>query len=143
MIICLHCQVCHTLGYFLFRLFSTSHLACRFELGNSAPPTSVLWVCKQFVFMFFVLSDVLQWCLLSGSLLLTIIDPLLHLFKKHFDDSALASFRACADDIGMALKRMATILVLCQWGEDFFISGRTFSPSKCIIALISFLCQFC
>ena len=93
------------------------------------------------VFLFSILSGVLQGCPLSGSLFAIVIDLLLHFFKKHVEDSALASCRACEDDIGMALKHMSSIPSNCKWFEEYsIISGLTLKPSKCIIIVLSSIC---
>ena len=55
------------------------------------------------IFMFVILSGVLQGCPLSGSLFVIAIDPLLHMFKTMLENSSLAWVRACADDICISL----------------------------------------
>ena len=55
-------------------------------------------------FIFMILWGVLQGCPLSGSLFVMAIDPLLHMFRIMLEDSALGAVRACADDIGIALR---------------------------------------
>ena len=69
--------------------------------------------------MFVVLSGVLQGCPLSGSLLVIVIDPLLHMFKTQLENTGLATTRACADDIGVALRQLQSLPTLCLWLQCF------------------------
>ena len=92
------------------------------------------------IFVFYILSGVLQGCPLSGSLFVIVIDPLLNFFKIHLENSALATCRACADDIGIALRHMACIPSLHKWFSEYsVISGLVLNPGKCIIVLTTFL----
>ena len=90
--------------------------------------------------IFIILSGVLQGCPLSGSLFVTAIDPLLHMFKVKLEDSALGWTRACADDIGIVLKHLADLPVVKIVIEKFTrVSGFKLKPAKCVIVLLSIL----
>ena len=90
------------------------------------------------VFMFVVLSGVLQGCPLSGSLFVIVIDPLLHMFKTQLENTGLATTRACADDIGVALRQLQSLPTLCLWFQCFTrVSGLPLGPARCIIVLTS------
>ena len=92
------------------------------------------------VFMFIVLSGVLQGCPLSGSLFVVAIDPLLHMFKLQLESPSLAKVRACADDIGMALSQLRHLPIAQKVFASFkCVSGLNLKATKCIIILSSFL----
>jgi len=94
------------------------------------------------VFMFLVLSGVLQGCPLSGSLFVIVIDPLLHMFKVHLEDTGLGVPRACADDVGVALRHLKDICILCVFFSRYeLISGLTLKPPKCVIVLTARTCS--
>ena len=58
------------------------------------------------VFMFSVLSGVLQGCPLSGSVFVVAFDPVWHMFRIHLGNPFVAWVGACANDIGMALSQL-------------------------------------
>ena len=94
------------------------------------------------VFMFFILSGVLQGCPLSGSLFVIVIDPLLHMFKVHLEDTGLGMPRACADDVGVALRHLKDISILYVFFTRYTsISGLTLKPPKCVIVLTARACS--
>ena len=74
------------------------------------------------VFMFLILSGVLQGCPLSGSLFVIAIDPSLHMFKTMLKDSSVAWVRACADDIGTSLTQFRHLPVVKILFDDFTFS---------------------
>ena len=63
------------------------------------------------VFLFDILSGVLQGCPLSGTLFVLVIDPLLLAFKAKLSSTIV---RTCADDIGMALRRLDELLIIAK-----------------------------
>ena len=74
--------------------------------------------------------------LLSGSLFVISIDPLLFQFRKHVMDPQLGQVRACADDIGAALRALGSLPVLCKLFAQFRkVSGLSLKASKCVIVL--------
>jgi hypothetical protein len=94
--------------------------------------------------LFIVLSGVLQGCPLSGSLFVIVIDPLLHIFRIKLEDTALGKVRACADDVGVALKVFKALSIL----HDVFcvfknVSGLTLEPSKCVMIITCFETSEC
>ena len=92
------------------------------------------------VFMFVILSGVLQGCPLSGSLFVLAIDPLLHMFKTMLEDSSLACVRACADDIGISLTQLRHLPVVKILFDDFtLVSGLNLKGVECVIILNSIL----
>ena len=62
-----------------------------------------------FVFLFKMLSGVLQGCPLSGTLFVIAIDPLLVMFHRFIHEPKLGMVRACADDIGATLNQLRTL----------------------------------
>jgi len=94
------------------------------------------------VFMFYILSGVLQGCPLSGSLFVIVIDPLLHMFKLHLEDTGLGVPRACADDVGVALRHLKDMNILCLFFSRYtLISGLTLKPAKCVVVLTARACS--
>ena len=61
------------------------------------------------IYLFAILSGILQGCPLSGTLFVFVIDPLLWMFRKQINSAII---RACADDIGAALRRLEDLAVL-------------------------------
>jgi hypothetical protein len=83
------------------------------------------------VFLFWILAGVLQGCPMSGTLFVFAIDPLLWSFKLKISSAVV---RTCADDIGMALKRLDTLALLYKLFHDFkSASNLTLKPAKTII----------
>ena len=90
------------------------------------------------VWLLLITSGVLQGCPLSGSLFVLAIDPLLVVFKQHLEALGLAKVRACADDIGMAIRSLKTLAVIKHWFDRFEnASGLVLIPPKCVIILLN------
>jgi len=83
--------------------------------------------------MFSILSGVLQGCPLSGTLFVLVVDPLLWMFRTRVSSAII---RACADDVGAALRRMQDLIAMADVFEKFRIaSNLTLKPSKCVLIL--------
>ena len=83
------------------------------------------------VFMFMIVSGVLQGCPLSGTLFVLVIDPLLWSFKKKLSSTVI---RTCADDIGMALRRLDELCLIAKIFYDFeCASNLKLKPKKSIL----------
>jgi len=83
------------------------------------------------VFLFWIVAGVLQGCPMSGTLFVFAIDPLLWSFKVKISSAVV---RTCADDIGMALKRLDMLALLYKLFHDFkSASNLTLKPPKTII----------
>jgi hypothetical protein len=83
--------------------------------------------------MFSILSGVLQGCPLSGSLFVLVVDRLLWMFRVQVSSAVI---RACADDIGAALRRLEDLATLSKIFDDFRQASRlTLKPAKCILVL--------
>ena len=90
----------------------------------------------QLLWLYLIVSGVLQGCPLSGSLFVVTIDPLLALFKKKLEDTGLGRVRTCADDIGIALRELrhlGVIFELFHWFRK--VSGLALKPRKCNMIL--------
>ena len=64
------------------------------------------------LFLFMVISSVLQGCPLSGSLFVICMDPILFMFEKHIVKKGLGNVLACADDIGVSLAAAKHIKII-------------------------------
>ena len=83
--------------------------------------------------MFSILSGVLQGCPASGTLFVLVVDPLLWMFRTRVSSAII---RACADDVGAALRRMQDLIAMADVFEKFRIaSNLTLKPSKCVLIL--------
>ena len=60
-------------------------------------------------FMYLVESGVLQGCPLAALLFVIAMQPFLIMFKIAVEDASLGVVRACADDIAVTLKSIATL----------------------------------
>lgn len=81
--------------------------------------------------LFPILPDVLQGCPLSVTLFAFAIDPLRVSFRRYLIGTTT---RSCADDIGMALRRLEVIGLVFKLSKDFRrISFLTFKPAKCVL----------
>ena len=81
--------------------------------------------------LFSILSGVLQGCPLSGTLFVFVMDPLLWSFRRYLASTVT---RSCADDIGMALRRLEVIALVFKLFEDFrSVSLLTLKPAKCVL----------
>lgn len=90
-------------------------------------------------FIFDVLSGVLQGCPLSGCLLVICMDPLLKLFVEYGQKPFRSQLRACADDVGAALRKLKQLHILHQlFSEMQKASGLILKPAKCVIVLLTF-----
>ena len=69
-----------------------------------------------------------------------VIDPLLCMFKKHIEDKGLGVIRACADDVGVALKNFRDIVFFnAQFDKFSKMSGLCLNPKRCVIILTCFV----
>jgi hypothetical protein len=85
-------------------------------------------------FMFWVLSGVLQGCPLSGMLFAIALNPFLNKFDKELDSPGVACVRACADDIGVAIRGIATLALLKPTFDSAkAFAGLTLKPRKCVL----------
>ena len=89
------------------------------------------------LFLFEVISGVLQGCPLSGSLFVMLMDPLLFSFQHFVVSQGLGNVYACADDIGMSLLRANTLHIVHKLFEQVRkASGLTLKPRKCIVIIL-------
>ena len=76
-------------------------------------------------------SGVLQGCPLSSTLFVFVIDPLLCSFRRYLVGTIT---RTCADDIGMAWRRLEVLALVFKLFEDFgLVSLLTLKPAKCVL----------
>ena len=83
---------------------------------------------------FWILSGVLQGCPLSGMLFALVMDPFLRCMKTSMQDRNLGQIRACADDVGAALKNIYVLKLL----EPIFQTAAEtanlhYKPAKCVV----------
>jgi hypothetical protein len=83
--------------------------------------------------MFSILSGVLQGCPLSGTLFVLVVDPLLWMFRTQMSEALV---RACADDVGMALRRLDSLALLYKIFEDYRkATNLTLKAAKCVLVV--------
>ncbi len=57
---------------------------------------------------------------------------------RHLKATGLAKVRACADDLGMAIRSLKTLTIVKYWFDRFQkVSGLTLKPQKCIVILLN------
>ena len=111
-------------------------------------PAGVCWVvrCMYFfnsaysnvsgfyTFLFVIRAGVLQGCPLSGLLFALALDPFLRWMKRDIELAGLGRVRACADDIGSALRMLSALLRLYPiFVVIRIVTGMDVKPKKCII----------
>eukprot|EP00972_Heterocapsa_arctica_P051571 7587157-Heterocapsa_arctica.AAC.1 len=91
--------------------------------------------CDGVVYLLFrVSAGILQGCPLSGMLFAVAIDPILRRFDVEVCQSGKGIIRACADDIGGALKSLKFLKVTKNICDDFrAISNLHLKPRKCVV----------
>ena len=99
------------------------------------------------VFLFWILSGVLQGCPLSSILFNISLDPFLECFHEFFVQSATSTttsmpvsftLRACADDIGVALRKLSDLIALASvFSAAELTAGLRLKPPKCVLVIIS------
>ena len=89
---------------------------------------------KCMVFLFLILSGVIQGCPLSGLIFVASIDPILAEMKRKLDDKNLSITRACADDIAAALRDRASLAVYAHiFSVAKLASGLSHNMKKCVL----------
>ena len=80
------------------------------------------------------LSGVLQGCPGSAFLFNNALDPFLYLMERELSKRKAGISRACADDIGVTLRRLSHLKVLHPiFGEASSLAGLELKPPKCVI----------
>ena len=86
------------------------------------------------VFLFWILSGVLQGCPLSGLVFVAAIDPILWRIHDTVDARGIGTTRACADGIGAAMRGIAGLLL---YRHTFALgkaaAGLALKPAKCAL----------
>ena len=83
---------------------------------------------------FWILSGVLQGCPLSGMLFALVMDPFLRCMKTTIQDKGLAQVRACADDVGAALKSVHVLKLFEPIFETAAVTANLrLKPKKCVV----------
>ena len=95
-------------------------LVCDLPCGMINICTSMYWPSqgvgtlhgRQAVFLYWIWSGVVQGCPRSGSLFVLAIDPFLDRLDCVIQSRGIGKFGACADDIGVALAQLESLLPL-------------------------------
>jgi len=86
------------------------------------------------------LSGVLQGCPGSAFLFNNALDPFLYFMERELSLRKAGISRACADDIGVTLRRLSHLALLSPiFGEAISLAGLELKPPKCVIVP---LCDF-
>jgi len=86
------------------------------------------------VILFQICSGVLQGCPLSGLIFAIVADPGMSAFDEAINKSKVGCVRACADDVGAALKTIWGLLPMKDIFDDLeACAGLTLKPKKCVI----------
>ncbi len=84
--------------------------------------------------LFYFEAGVLQGCPASAFLFNLSVDPFLNFFQKQLDLRAYGMLRACADDIGAALRTLSALWYLrAVFERAQGLAGLSLKPIKCII----------
>ena len=90
------------------------------------------------LFLYWVLSGVLQGCPLSGMIFAFAIDPFLRKLSSEVDDADVGCTRACADDVGGALSCIAVLPIYkSTFDLAATLAGLTLKPKKCVLIPIA------
>ena len=103
-------------------------------------------------FLCIVKSGVLQGCPLAALLFVIAMEPFLVMFRTSIEDGALGVLRACADDLALVLKDLASLTIVHRIFEFVEqLAGLTLKIRKCFLILLApdpdsnflqFLCDF-
>ena len=79
-----------------------------------------------------ITSGVLQGCGLSGTLFAISMDPFLRQAEEEVERIQLGTVRACADDVGAAIRSLrAVIPMAAMFSRAFRFAGLAIKVSKC------------
>ena len=89
-------------------------------------------------FLFFILSGIIQGCPLAGTCFAICMDTFLEKFGNTIDNLGRGIVRACADDIGAALRSLQSIIPLAKiFNEAQQHAGLTLKIRKCSFVVLS------
>jgi hypothetical protein len=84
------------------------------------------------------MSGVLQGCPLSGLIFVLVMDPLLAAMEGLIDKTGLATTRACADDIGSAIRDIRALKIFANLFKIMArISNLKLKASKCVVVPVA------
>ena len=88
----------------------------------------IICVCR-------ISSGIIEGCPLAGTCFALAIEPILNCFSNSLGKGRLGIVRACADDLGFALKSIRTLILLLDiYNMVFKISGLKLKVSKtCLV----------
>ena len=87
-----------------------------------------------YVFLFSILSGVLQGCPFSGAIFSMCVEPFVRRIYAMVDAVSLGASRICADDIGIVLNRLSAFVRLPPiFKAAQLVAGLTLKPKKCVI----------
>ena len=93
-----------------------------------------LQVKGTFIYLYMIVTGVLQGCPLSGMIFDIGLDPFLRWMEKDIERTGLGTIRACADDIGGSLSCISALSALAPVFECAQrVAGLTLKPIKCVI----------
>ena len=96
---------------------------------------SAFMVCGgRFRFLFWILAGVLQGCPLSGMLFAIVMDPFLVKLDAELCRPQLGTVRACADDVGAALRHLSSLRIAkCTFDAAREVANLCLKPTKCVL----------
>ena len=88
-------------------------------------------------FLFWIFSGVLQGCPLSGSCFALCMDPFLREFETNLEDQESGIVRACADDVGAAVKARQSLCTLHNTFQAAAqLGGLHLTIKKCVLVVV-------
>ena len=104
---------------------------------------AVLWDTEKgdWIVLIQFLSGVLQGCPASAFLFTVSLDPFLYAFEASLcntQNRRTGIMRACADDLGVALRNLRQLTLMEPIFEDArVLAGLTLKPKKCVLIVLS------